>query len=102
MKLFILLFTLLFSFSILADCCNSVELEDCKTELLKSDQCNDDSSVPESHEMCHCSFSCSPKILINQSYILSDISFSSRPGFPSYDEHFKNLNRPPVLQPPKA
>lgn len=92
----------MFSYSILADCCNSIELEDCKTELLQNDQCDDSQPAPESQEICQCSFSCSPKILIKQDHTFKNNSFSLAPEFPRYSDHFKNLDPLPVLQPPIA
>lgn len=99
MKAFVLVFTLLFSYSILADCCNSVEAEDCKTELIRSG-CEGSDSHSGDQEMCHCTFACSPKILENHKAILP-ITFSALYiSFPRHLDSFKNLKPSPFLRPP--
>ena len=90
----------MFSFSILADCCNSFEQEDCKTELLTNNQCDSSDHSSTENEMCHCSFSCSPKILETQPFTVANISIGRALNFPKHTDHFKNLDPLPILQPP--
>lgn len=92
----------MFSYTILADCCNCLELEDCKSELVQNDQRQDTHPSTEDQQFCHCSFACSPKILFKQAYIFSNNSFYFSPEFPIHIDHFKNLDPLPVLQPPIA
>ncbi len=103
MKAFILIFTLFFSYSIMADCCASEDLSyDCQTELSQSDQCNDSHSKSEQQEICHCSFSCSPKIITVQVYTFETPIYILTQDFPHYTNLFKRLDPLPVLQPPIA
>lgn len=99
MKMLLLIFTLLFSYSVLADCCNSVEFDDCKTELLKSAGSHSDSTENE-HEACHCTFSCGPKILKKTTIVLSNDSVVKASDFPRYLNLFKNFDPSPLLHPP--
>lgn len=81
----------------------TIDLSDnCKTEFSKTDDCNDSQSKSEDQDICHCTFSCSPKILAFLVYSLSAPSFSSTQDFPQYVKVFKNLDPLPILQPPIA
>lgn len=100
MKVITFLFALLFSFSVLADCCNSFELENCKTELLQSDDCEGTDHTSSPDDSCHCSFNCTVKILTHKSNDLKNTILKLDPSFFKYIHHFKNLNPSPDLHPP--
>lgn len=59
MKIFFLIFTLFFSVSVLADCCNfeaETSVEQCsKIEKAHEDHCGDSSQHSEDAQHCHCS-----------------------------------------------
>jgi hypothetical protein len=101
MKVLVLLFSLMFSFSILADCCNSFELEDCRTELLQSnDGCDQAGHSSATDDLCHCSFSCSVKILSHKSNDINNSVFKLESNFLKFIQHYKNLDPSPDLHPP--
>jgi hypothetical protein len=103
MKVFVLLFTLMFSYSIIADCCVSDDLAgSCDVELTQSSSCHETHAQSDSSDACHCAFTCSPKILDQQGHTLMGLSYALTPDFPHYIEVFKSLDPLPVLQPPIA
>lgn len=82
MKIFFLLFTLLFSASVLADCCNfevTASEEQCsEVRSGHSDNCNDSSEHSEESQHCHCSPICHFKIITdNKLSVASPVSYNS-------------------------
>lgn len=103
MKFLVLIITLLFSLSVLADCCSSVEIEgNCQIETLKENRCTDVEHGSKDHDVCHCSFACSSKIIKKPiSISISLLSYISIP-FYRYDQGFKAVSLSPDFRPPIA
>lgn len=100
MKVLILLITLMFSLSVFADSCNSFELEDCRTELLQSNGGEEADTSSTTDDICHCSFSCSVKILSHKSNDINNSVFKLESNFLKFIQHYKNLDPSPDLHPP--
>lgn len=92
----------MFSFSVLADCCNSFELEDCRTEILQAADCDETNHSSNTDEICHCSFSCGVKLLSYHSNKFDNSIIRLDSSFLNFILHYKNLDPSPDLHPPIA
>jgi len=103
MKFLVLILTILFSYSVLADCCSTASFEEnCQIETLKDNQCSDVEHSSKDNDVCHCSFSCSSKIIKEPIVInMTFVSFASIIFYP-YDQSFKGVALSPGLRPPIA
>lgn len=85
MKALVLLLTILFSFSVLADCCNfevPASDEQC-SEIVSShsDNCSNSSEHSEESQHCHCSPICHFKIIPDNKFkVASPASYNSEPA----------------------
>lgn len=82
MKAFVLLLTILFSFSVLADCCNfevPASEEQCsEVRSSHNDNCNDSTEHSDESQHCHCSPICHFKIITdNKLEVASPVSYNS-------------------------
>lgn len=103
MKLLVLILTILFSYSVLADCCNTAEFEEnCQIETLKENHCSDVEHSSKDHDVCHCSFSCSSKIIKKPSAITISLNSYVSIAFYHYAQSFKGITLSPSLRPPIA
>ena len=103
MKLLVLILTILFSYSVLADCCSTVEFEEnCKIETLKDKQCSDVEHSSKDHNVCHCSFACSSKIIKKPAAISIFLHSYISIAFYHYNQIFKGITLSPGLRPPIA
>jgi hypothetical protein len=80
MKILALIFMLLFSVTVLADCC----LE----------------HAPDDHQEAHCARTCSPKIIAAQPLIISLVPTHTLVSFPQYINNSETIDPLPLLQPP--
>lgn len=73
MKVFLLLITLMFSASVLADCCNfEIETDAEHSQVMgDGDHCNDSSDEHSEAESCHCSPVCQIRILTTHVHAIS-------------------------------
>src|SRR5665648_498568 len=101
MKLLVLVLTILFSYSIFADCCNCVEYDqDCKIEASQKNQCNDSEHSSNEHEVCQCTLACSAKILRRSTVFSVSLNSYQTETYYSYNQNFQGITLGPVLRPP--
>ncbi len=101
MKLLVFILTILFSYSVFADCCNSVEFEEnCQIETLREKACSDADHSSTEHNVSHCSFSCASKIIKKQTSITAPfVSYASIEFYPCV-QSLKGITVSPALRPP--
>ncbi|MGE3611427.1 MAG: hypothetical protein AB7I27_17675 [Bacteriovoracaceae bacterium] len=103
MKFLVLILTIFFSYSVLADCCSTVSFEEnCQIETLKDNQCSDAEHSSTNHDVCHCSFACASKIIKNPTAISISLNSFMTIVFYQYDHSFKSITLSPGLRPPIA
>lgn len=103
MKLFFLIITLLFSVSVLADCCIfeiESSIEQCQVLDADSEHCGDSSDQHSGPEHCHCSPTSHLRILSSDKFVIN-----LPPSFPaelirSPDSIFSSCYETSIFHPP--
>lgn len=102
-KFLVLILTILFSYSVFADCCNTPEFEEnCQIEALKESACSDVEHSSKDHDVSHCSFGCSSKIIKKSAVISIPSNFIVIVDFCRIEQNFQGITVGPALRPPIA
>lgn len=101
MRIFILILTILFSYSVLADCCSSAEFEEnCQIETLKEINCTDIEHSSTDHDAGHCSFTCSSKMIKKPTTLNVSLNFTFDIPYYDYNQSLEGISLSPGLRPP--
>lgn len=101
MRIFVLILTILFSYSVLTDCCSSAAFEgDCQIETFQKSSCSDIEHSPTDRDVDNCSFTCTSKIIKQPTTINVTLNFSFSIPFYDYNQSLEGISLSPGLRPP--